>query len=598
MFDWVVDGVRYIGWIIYAGMLYFVSSIYNTLTSIPNSLSNVINNDTVNSLFTASRNLFIVFVSLMIVVIVLSRMFDWNVNKMMNQMKKIFILCLILIALPWIFNQATKITNSFIASSNNVMVDENNNSTTTDLGVSMANIYIYRNDKYESSKDYGEADEDPFHNLGDVTDGEIINRKIKYDGDDVYVYSYLNPILGLILNIALIGLLILTTFKVYGYLYNIVVIKIWIPIKMIYDGFNDTPVSEAIYEIVSAFTSFAIQLIIIPFSVIMLGVFTAQINDNLFLEIVSVFVALWFMFTGVDYIQTKFQGKSGVPTVLEAYTTMKLMQAGVNTAKSVLPSGGDKVTPTDFASKNLDDDNINTGREQDIQSEHDDSTADGMRVNDSAVSDEISQSDNQSVNNIDETIDNDIANDNLQANQEQLNNDNVFDNDDYMSSMMNQTADNQQVVNDNDDINLNKDEMNNINEDMNMRGNDNEPQISNSATTEPKEENIGNNVVNDNNLNQTDTPNINNTGGNINVEDKSPNISFPATEKQIEFAKSLGIETEGKNKYELGNEIQDITTGRKSNYVEPKYDTPKLDSNDTMSVKELEKMLKNDSGFD
>lgn len=579
MFDWVVDGVRYIGWIIYAGMLYFVSSIYNTLTSIPNSLSNVLNNDTVNSLFTASRNLFIIFVSLMIVVIVLSRMFDWNVNKMMNQMKKIFLLCLILVALPWVFNQATRITNSFIASSNNVMVDENNNSTTTDLGVSMANIYIYKNDKYESSKDYGQADEDPFHNLGDVTDGEIINRKIKYDGDDVYVYSYLNPILGLILNIALIGLLILTTFKVYGYLYNIVVIKIWIPIKMIYDGFNDTPVSEAIYEIVSAFTSFAIQLIIIPFSVIMLGVFTAQINDNLFLEIVSVFVALWFMFTGVDYIQTKFQGKSGVPTVLEAYTTMKLMQAGVNTAKSALPSGGDKVTPTDFASKNLDDDNINTGREQDIK------TDDSVANEDSAVSDDNIDSGNYNSENLDETVNNDIANDNLQANQEQLNNDKVFDNDDYMNNLMNESVDNQQMVNDNDDIILNKEEMNNINEDMTMRGNDNEPVINNNA-------------VSDNEQSPINTPNLNNSGGDINVEDKSPNITFPATEKQIEFAKSLGIETEGKNKYELGNEIQDITTGRKSTYVEPKYDTPKLDSNDTMSVKELEKMLKDDSGFD
>lgn len=579
MFDWVVDGVRYIGWIIYAGMLYFVSSIYNTLTSIPNSLSNVLNNDTVNSLFTASRNLFIIFVSLMIVVIVLSRMFDWNVNKMMNQMKKIFLLCLILVALPWVFNQATRITNSFIASSNNVMVDENNNSTTTDLGVSMANIYIYKNDKYESSKDYGQADEDPFHNLGDVTDGEIINRKIKYDGDDVYVYSYLNPILGLILNIALIGLLILTTFKVYGYLYNIVVIKIWIPIKMIYDGFNDTPVSEAIYEIVSAFTSFAIQLIIIPFSVIMLGVFTAQINDNLFLEIVSVFVALWFMFTGVDYIQTKFQGKSGVPTVLEAYTTMKLMQAGVNTAKSVLPSGGDKSSPTDFASKNLDDDNINTGREQDIK------TDDSVANEDSAVSDDNTDSGNYNSENLDETVNNDIANDNLQANQEQLNNDNVFDNDDYMNNLMNESVDNQQMVNDNDDIILNKDEMNNINEDMTMRGNDNEPVINN-------------NEVSDNEQSPINTPNLNNAGRDINVEDKSPNVTFPATEKQIEFAKSLGIETEGKNKYELGNEIQDITTGRKSTYVEPKYDTPKLDSNDTMSVKELEKMLKDDSGFD
>lgn len=579
MFDWVVDGVRYIGWIIYAGMLYFVSSIYNTLTSIPNSLSNVLNNDTVNSLFTASRNLFIIFVSLMIVVIVLSRMFDWNVNKMMNQMKKIFLLCLILVALPWVFNQATRITNSFIASSNNVMVDENNNTATTDLGVSMANIYIYKNDKYESSKDYGQADEDPFHNLGDVTDGEIINRKIKYDGDDVYVYSYLNPILGLILNIALIGLLILTTFKVYGYLYNIVVIKIWIPIKMIYDGFNDTPVSEAIYEIVSAFTSFAIQLIIIPFSVIMLGVFTAQINDNLFLEIVSVFVALWFMFTGVDYIQTKFQGKSGVPTVLEAYTTMKLMQAGVNTAKSVLPSGGDRPSTTDFASKNLDGDNINTGREQDIK------TDDSVENEDSAVSDDNLDSGNYNSENLDETVNNDIANDNLQANQEELNNDNVFDNDDYMNNLMNESVDNQQMVNDNDDIILNKDEMNNINEDMTMRGNDNEHVINNNA-------------VSDNEQSPINTPNLNNSGGDINVEDKSPNITFPATEKQIEFAKNLGIETEGKNKYELGNEIQDITTGRKSTYVEPKYDTPKLDSNDTMSVKELEKMLKDDSGFD
>lgn len=579
MFDWVVDGVRYIGWIIYAGMLYFVSSIYNTLTSIPNSLSNVINNDTVNSLFTASRNLFIIFVSLMIVVIVLSRMFDWNVNKMMNQMKKIFLLCLILVALPWVFNQATRITNTFIASSNNVMIDENNNSTTTDLGVSMANIYIYKNDKYESSKDYGQADEDPFHNLGDVTDGEIINRKIKYDGNDVYVYSYLNPILGLILNIALIGLLVLTTFKVYGYLYNIVVIKIWIPIKMIYDGFNDTPVSEAIYEIVSAFTSFAIQLIIIPFSVIMLGVFTTQINDNLFLEIVSVFVALWFMFTGVDYIQTKFQGKSGVPTVLEAYTTMKLMQAGVNTAKSVLPSGGDKSSPTDFASKNLDDDIINTGREQDIK------TDDSVANEDSAVSDDNIDTGNYNSENLDETVNNDIANDNLQANQEQLNNDNVFDNDDYMNNLMNESIDNQQRVNDNDDIILNKDEMNNINEDMTMRGNDNEPVINNNA-------------VSDNEQSLINTPNLNNAGGDINVEDKSPNITFPATEKQIEFAKSLGIETEGKNKYELGNEIQDITTGRKSTYVEPKYDSPKLDSNDTMSVKELEKILKDDSGFD
>lgn len=579
MFDWVVDGVRYIGWIIYAGMLYFVSSIYNTLTSIPNSLSNVINNDTVNSLFTASRNLFIIFVSLMIVVIVLSRMFDWNVNKMMNQMKKIFLLCLILVALPWVFNQATRITNTFIASSNNVMVDENNNSTTTDLGVSMANIYIYKNDKYELSKDYGQADEDPFHNLGDVTDGEIINRKIKYDGDDVYVYSYLNPILGLILNITLIGLLVLTTFKVYGYLYNIVVIKIWIPIKMIYDGFNDTPVSEAIYEIVSAFTSFAIQLIIIPFSVIMLGVFTAQINDNLFLEIVSVFVALWFMFTGVDYIQTKFQGKSGVPTVLEAYTTMKLMQAGVNTAKSVLPNGGDKSSPTEFASKNFDDDNINTGREHDIK------TDDSVANEDSAVSDDNIDTGNYNSENLDETVNNDIANDNLQANQEQLNNDNVFDNDDYMNNLMNESVDNQQMVNDNDDINLNKDEMNNINEDMTMRGNDNEPVINNNA-------------VSDNEQSLINTPNLNNAGGDINVEDKSPNVTFPATEKQIEFAKSLGIETEGKNKYELGNEIQDITTGRKSTYVEPKYDSPKLDSNDTMSVKELEKILKDDSGFD
>lgn len=579
MFDWVVDGVRYIGWIIYAGMLYFVSSIYNTLTSIPNSLSNVLNNDTVNSLFTASRNLFIIFVSLMIVVIVLSRMFDWNVNKMMSQMKKIFLLCLILVALPWVFNQATRITNSFIASSNNVMVDESNNSTTTDLGVSMANIYIYKNDKYESSPDYGQADEDPFHNLGDITDGEIINRKIKYDGDDVYVYSYLNPILGLILNIALIGLLILTTFKVYGYLYNIVVIKIWIPVKMIYDGFNDTPVSEAIYEIVSAFTSFAIQLIIIPFSVIMLGVFTAQINDNLFLEIVSVFVALWFMFTGVDYIQTKFQGKSGVPTVLEAYTTMKLMQAGVNTAKSVLPSGGDKPNPTDFANKNLDDDNINTGREQDIK------TGDDIAKEDNAVSEDNLDSGNYNSENLDETVNNDIANDSLQANQEQLNNDNIFDNDDYMNNLMNESVDNQQMVNDNDDINLNKDEMNNINEDMTMRGNDNEPAINNNA-------------VSDNEKTPINTPNLNNVGGDINVEDKSPNITFPATEKQIEFAKSLGIETEGKNKYELGNEIQDITTGRKSTYVEPKYDTPKVDSNATMSVKELEKMLKDDSGFD
>lgn len=579
MFDWVVDGVRYIGWIIYAGMLYFVSSIYNTLTSIPNSLSNVINNDTVNSLFIASRNLFIIFVSLMIVVIVLSRMFDWNVNKMMNQMKKIFLLCLILVALPWVFNQATRITNTFIASSNNVMIDENNNSTTTDLGVSMANIYIYKNDKYESSKDYGQADEDPFHNLGDVTDGEIINRKIKYDGDDVYVYSYLNPILGLILNIALIGLLVLTTFKVYGYLYNIVVIKIWIPIKMIYDGFNDTPVSEAIYEIVSAFTSFAIQLIIIPFSVIMLGVFTAQINDNLFLEIVSVFVALWFMFTGVDYIQTKFQGKSGVPTVLEAYTTMKLMQAGVNTAKSVLPSGVDKSSPTEFATKNLDDDNINTGREHDIK------TDDSVANEDSAVSDDNIDTGNYNSENLDETVNNDIANDNLQANQEQLNNDNVFDNDDYMNNLMNESVDNQQMVNDNDDIILNKDEMNNINEDMTMRGNDNEPVINNNA-------------VSDNEQSPINTPNLNNAGGDINVEDKSPNVTFPATEKQIEFAKSLGIETEGKNKYELGNEIQDITTGRKSTYVEPKYDSPKLDSNDTMSVKELEKILKDDSGFD
>lgn len=559
MFDWVVDGVRYIGWIIYAGMLYFVSSIYNTLTSIPNSLSNILNNDTVNSLFKASINLFLIFAGLMIVVIVLSRMFDWNVNKMMNQMKKIFILCLILISLPWIFNQATKITNSFIASSNNVMVNENNNSTTTDLGVSMANIYIYKNDKYKDSKDYGQYSEEPFHNLGDITDSKLINQKIKdTNGDDVYVYSYLNPILGLILTVALIGLLILTTFKVYGYLYNIVVIKIWIPIKMIYDGFNDNPVSESLYEIVSAFMAFAIQLIIIPFSIIMLDVFTATINDNLFLEIVSVFVALWFMFTGVDYIQTKFQGSSGVPTVLEAYTTMKLMQAGVNTAKSIIPSGGEsKVNDLENAGITNQEDNINTGRENDIQG------------GDKEVGDNINQDSTDETGNLDEAIDNNISNDNLQTNAE------TTDNDDFL----NNNLEDQQMINDDDIVNVNKDEMNNINEDMTMRGNDNEQ------------------VVNDDIVNDKGISNLN-AGGDINIEDKKSNITFPATEKQIEFAKSLGIEVEGKNKYQLGNEIEEVTSGKKSLYEEPTYKSPKIDSSESVDIEELEKLLNDDSGFD
>ncbi len=592
MFDWVVDGIRYIGWIIYAGMNYFVSSIYNVLISIPNNLASILNNETVNTLFNASRNLFFIFVSLMIAVMVLSRLFDWNINKMMSQMKKIFLLCLILISLPWIFNQALKITNGFIAGSDNVMISEQNDTQAIDLGVNLANVYIYKNKQYENSDEYGKYDDNPFAEQVDITNSEIINQKIKNEkGKEVYLYSYLNPILGLIINIMLIGLLVLTAFKVYGYLYNIIVIKIWIPIKMIYDGFNDTPVSEAVYEIISAFTSFAIQLVIIPFSVVMLDIFSSQVGDNIFLQLVSVFVALWFMFTGVDYIQSKFQGKSGIPTVLEAYSFMKLTEAGVNTVKSIIPSGTDKDNYFEQAGMHKEED-INTGRDNDINS----SQADNDDFINSEVADNETSNENQEANDFATPKDINSMNGNddvskinennnseaIYTDEQDLNNmNNTFDNDDYYTGNTEDSISNSQLVSDNDNVMLNKDEINNKNEDNTMKGLNNDVVESNNG--------YNFNGANSNGINSINHDNTTGTGD-INISDND-NISFPATNKQVEYAKSLGISPEGKNKYELGREIEQIRNGEPTNYTEPTWEKVDIDENNVVSVEELENLM-------
>lgn len=651
MFDWVVDGIRYLGWIIYVGMNYFISSIYNVLITIPNNLANILKNETVNSLFNASRNLFIIFVSLMIVVMVLSRLFDWNINKMLNQMKKIFLLCLILIALPWIFNQALKLTDSFIKASDNVMISEENNTNELDLGVNLANIYIYKNKLYENSSEYQKYDDDPFEQQVDITNSEIINQKIKDEnGKEVYVYTYLNPVLGLIINLLLIGLLVLTAFKVYGYLYNIIVIKIWLPIKMIHDGFNDTPVSEAVYEIISAFTAFAIQLVIIPFSVLMLDIFSKQVGDNIFLQLVSVLVALWFMFTGVDYIQSKFQGKSGIPTVLEAYSFMKIAESGVSTIKSV-GSSGDKASLTE-QSTNQNYDFINTGREHDINSNETTDTNDFVNQDDDNFAKQVNEdsqdssrgsglNDNESIvnstSNGDDIVnhdDNDVINqdDNKQGTEsqqtDQMNNDNIDNHDSvtpndeqgnetianelnsshsdstipnpnnvnnlnsgdcYTTSNANDDISNNQSVSDNDEVILNKEEVSTNNEDIN-----------NIPSSSEVSSNDNNNVIHESSNNiqhvsdlQDDKSQVNSSSGDINISDNDK-INFPATNKQVEYARSLGINPEGKNKYELGREIENVRKDDGTSYIEPTWDKVEVDDKDNVSVEELEQMLNED----
>lgn len=613
MFDWVANGIRYLGWIIYVGMNYFISSIYNVLVTIPNNLGDIFNNETVNSLFNATRNLFFIFVGLMIVIIVVSRMFDWNINKMLGQIKKIFLLCLILIALPWIFNQTLTITNNFISSSNNVMISEENNTTETNLGVSLANIYIYKNEAYKSSSEYQGVDDNPFKKQIDLTDSEIINRKIKNDnGKEVYVYSYLNPILGLIMNLTFIILLVLTTFKIYGYLYNIIVIKIWVPIKMIYDGLNENPVSESIYEIINAFTSFAIQLIIIPFSVIMLNIFTDQVNGNIFLQLVSVLVALWFMFTGVDYIQTKFQGKSGVPTIIEAYSYAKLAQMGAKGVSNVYSGIKNTVSDNNFEkiAEAGNDDYINTGRENDSDmtnnEKENDISAKGTDVNTNPITSPNNDDDDENVNNV---VSNENAEEpNTDINSENTNNPTTNGNE-IVQGQNNLILNEDNIVANNDDVNLNKDEINNTNEEQ-MGGNQTNsgyetanPNPSSVNTTMPNKDNIqdqdiGNSEVRGANINNKESdddssivnnhPSTNSYVGDINATN---DIKYPATDKQVSYARSLGINVDGKDKYELGQEIENIKNGNQSNYTEPTWDKVEVNEKDVVSVEELENML-------
>lgn len=537
MFEKIVDGVRFIGWVIYAGMNYLISAIYDCLMAVPNILSSALNDDTVNTLFTASRNLFIIFVGLMIAVAVLSRLFDWNVNKLFSTMKKILLLSLILIAMPWAFTEATNITNEFINTSKNLMTSEMGDNGSNDFGVALANTYIYKNQAYSNLDGFDEPDEDPFADISDVNEGDILNTKIENeDGDDVYVYSYLNPILGIILNLGIIILLVLTAIKLYGYLYKIIVIKIWIPIKMIYDGFNDTPVSENIWEIVSAFTSFGIQLVLIPFSVILMDILLNSSSDNLFLQIVSILVSLWFMFTGVDYIQSKFQSSSGVPSVFEMYAVSRIVTGGINNIRDHVPSANDN--SEQFYDKDIPSPEggeggfITTGREDDLNTDHEE----GINPDDNNVNN----------NTVDKTDDNDVTVNDQVDNNDINTNSNVTDED----IQNNQDIDNEQF----------------------NQANKQEPDVNNDSPNDNNNTGYQEYEAN-NNMNQ----NMNRDGGDMN---EPMNNGFAPTDKQVAFAESLGIETEGKNKYQLGKEIEVKTneSKRESMFKMPEYDQPKTES--------------------
>lgn len=320
MFDWLLDIYHYIGWIVYAGMLVLISSIYNTLLSVPNELTEVLNNSEVNNLFYFSIGVFFAFVGIMLTILALSRLLDWETSKVLSQLKKIFMLCMLVLVLPFMFNQFAMVTDNLLNSheSNAMIAIEGQAESahqSVDLGVVIANIFLHVNEDCVSCQEDPDISEaKPIKKIGDIYDQEIINMRGEDEtGEDVYVYKYMNSIIGIIFCLGIVVLLVLTTFKIYGYLFNIIVLKIWLPIKMIYDGFNDIPISDSIYEIVAAFMSFLIQLIIIPFSVVMVGIMN-DVSDNIFLQLSSLTVGLWFMFTGVDYIQSKFQTSSGVPS--------------------------------------------------------------------------------------------------------------------------------------------------------------------------------------------------------------------------------------------------------------------------------------------
>lgn len=546
MFDWAVEGVRYVFWIMYAGMCTFISSIYQTLLAIPNVLNKVLNDDSVDSLFHSMRSLFFVFAGLMLVVIVISRAFDFNISKMMGQVKKVFLLAFILIGMPWFITEAEKITNGLINTGSNTMTSELGKTSSTDFGVSLANTYIYKNERYSEADEFADADEAPFSNVGDIGDKNIINTKIKdTEGDDVYIYDFFNPILGVILNIAIILLLILANLKVYGYLYQLVVLKVWTPFKAIKSGFDETPISEIFGDFVTAFISFAIQIVIVPFSLIMINVLTNIDGINLFEQLCAIGVGLYYMVFGIEYIQTKFMSQSGVPSVFELYA---FAQLGKNIGKGAgdLAQGigkglGD--TARGFGdmfekirSNGEGDSLIDTGRTADITNPTDITDSDDVDMNNDINEDIDSQNniDDGSISDIDdeikafEDIENEIYNDDVDETLENVTVPTDIDIENAgLESISKGVDDISQGLNDKDHI-----------------------------------KDTGTNDINSANRSKQDIPN-----------DLKP------TDKQTKLAESMGIEVSGKDKYQIGNEIEKHIKDNKqvntsSKYEQPKYEQP------------------------
>ncbi len=662
MFDWVIDGIRMIFWLMYAGMNAIISEIYWAMTSLPNVLTNVMKNETVISLFNSARNLFLIFIGLMIVVFATSRLFDWNINKLWNQMKKIFILCLILMSLPWIFTQFEKVTNSFISSANNAMVSEDVEEEKIDFGRDLANIYLYKNKAYEDSEEYKTVEDDPFENIADITNNDIVNKKIKNQKNKkVYIYSYLNPILGIILNLAIICLMLLTTFKVYGYLYNIVVLKIWAPIKLIKYGFEDGAIGDIFAEITSAFLSFGIQLILIPFTTVLLHVFTSSFSDNIFLNLVSVFVALWFMFTGVEYIQTTFQSKSGVPTVLQAYATSRMVKDMVDTASNVFNKNDSNLDKDKFDDgTSSGGELINTGRENDINADNEndvnnnageseeegitganpneydqnnetqnidtgETDTDGQTGDEDTSEVHEDEAGNQSENKITNEDDVDNHNDNnteidevdngneIQENEgEEISSNADVDSDEHLSGEFEDSENVNSNDNKTDNIGLEDNDVNN-NDIENDMEND-EPKDINETGESMENQKVEHDESKNNEINNASDRSQNigenseekpvvGTSSNKGVENNSNSKSIPdelkPTAKQLAIAQANGINTEGRNKYELGNDIQDHfksnnlnSDNKNNNPIFNKVDTPNETAEEARAkVNELDRML-------